>query len=148
MACARGGVLAAEATTDSRRLPDWNRRFPWTDVQVRDAVPAHLFERSMFWSFFHTFVDLVKVAVTGYAMWAMDTSSLPLAAKLVLWPVLWYIQGAFMTGIWVIAHECGHQAFSASRAVNDAVGMVLVSEAADNQLGESRGCRLFGSWRY
>jgi omega-6 fatty acid desaturase (delta-12 desaturase) len=31
------------------------------------------------------------------------------------------------TGIWVIAHECGHQAFSKWQAVNDAVGLVLHS---------------------
>jgi len=32
-----------------------------------------------------------------------------------------------MTGIWVIAHECGHQAFSSSKLLNDAVGLVLHS---------------------
>lgn len=93
---------------------------------VRNAIPAELFERSMFWSFFHTGVDLVKIAITAYAMLLLDRSSLPFAAKAVAWPALWYIQGAFMTGVWVIAHECGHQAFSASKAVNDAVGLVLV----------------------
>ncbi len=36
-------------------------------------------------------------------------------------------QGTVMTGIWIIAHECGHQAFSPSRALNNAVGLVLHS---------------------
>jgi hypothetical protein len=103
---------------------------------VRSAIPAELFERSMFWSFFHLGVDLVKVAVMAAAMWALDASALPLAAKALAWPALWYLQGAFMTGIWVLAHECGHQAFSASKAVNDAVGLVLVS----SQRGQTRGC--------
>ena len=31
------------------------------------------------------------------------------------------------TGVWVIAHECGHQAFSKWQSVNDAVGLVLHS---------------------
>lgn len=28
-------------------------------------------------------------------------------------------------GVWVIAHECGHQAFSSSQLVNDTVGFIL-----------------------
>jgi len=32
-----------------------------------------------------------------------------------------------MTGIWVIAHECGHQSFSPSLWVNDTVGCILHS---------------------
>ena len=40
-------------------------------------------------------------------------------------PRFW--QGAVCTGIWVVAHECGHQAFSKWQAVNDGVGLVLHS---------------------
>eukprot|EP01135_Chromosphaera_perkinsii_P009000 Nk52_evm18s1569 gene=Nk52_evmTU18s1569 len=39
------------------------------------------------------------------------------------WVAYWYVQGAVMTGLWVIAHECGHQAFSPSKKVNDLVGL-------------------------
>jgi hypothetical protein len=31
------------------------------------------------------------------------------------------------TGLWIIAHECGHQAFSESKTINNAVGWVLHS---------------------
>lgn len=34
-------------------------------------------------------------------------------------------QGAVCTGVWVIAHECGHQSFSKWQNVNDAVGLLL-----------------------
>ena len=37
------------------------------------------------------------------------------------------LQGAVCTGIWVIAHECGHQAFSKYQLVNDSVGLVMHS---------------------
>jgi len=43
------------------------------------------------------------------------------------WNVMWFVQGAFMTGIWVIAHECGHQSFSKWKSVNNSVGWVLHS---------------------
>jgi len=36
-------------------------------------------------------------------------------------------QGAVATGIWVIAHECGHGAFSDHAWVNDSVGLVSLS---------------------
>jgi omega-6 fatty acid desaturase / acyl-lipid omega-6 desaturase (Delta-12 desaturase) len=36
-------------------------------------------------------------------------------------------QGCFMTGVWVLAHECGHQAFSPYKWLNHCVGMVLHS---------------------
>lgn len=32
-----------------------------------------------------------------------------------------------MTGVWVLAHECGHQSFSPWKSVNDAFGLVLHS---------------------
>ncbi|KAL6042020.1 Delta(12)-fatty-acid desaturase [Balamuthia mandrillaris] len=44
-----------------------------------------------------------------------------------LWVVYWVAQGCVMTGVWVIAHECGHGAFSAYEWVNDTVGLVLHS---------------------
>jgi len=39
----------------------------------------------------------------------------------------WAVQGSVMTGLWVIAHECGHQAFSDYKWLNDSVGLVLHS---------------------
>ena len=36
-------------------------------------------------------------------------------------------QGAVCVGVWVLAHECGHQAFSRYQVVNDSVGLVLHS---------------------
>jgi hypothetical protein len=105
-------------------------------AELRAAIPKELFERSAFWSFVHLGFDFVKIGLTGLAMSYLDAAVLPMAVKALGWLVLWYLQGAFMTGIWVLAHECGHQAFSASKTVNDAVGLVLVS----SQRGQTRGC--------
>lgn len=44
-----------------------------------------------------------------------------------LWALYGCIAGLFGMGIWVIAHECGHQAFSESKTLNNAVGWVLHS---------------------
>jgi omega-6 fatty acid desaturase / acyl-lipid omega-6 desaturase (Delta-12 desaturase) len=49
------------------------------------------------------------------------------AARLALWALYGFWAGLFATGLWVIAHECGHQAFSEYKIVNNTVGWVLHS---------------------
>jgi omega-6 fatty acid desaturase (delta-12 desaturase) len=65
-------------------------------------------------------------AIFYLGLW-IDSPVVPELARYVLWPVYWYVQGSVMTGIWVLAHECGHQAFSDYEWVNNLVGTVLHS---------------------
>ncbi|KAK0947752.1 hypothetical protein LTR91_027110, partial [Friedmanniomyces endolithicus] len=44
------------------------------------------------------------------------------ALRATLWAGYTIIQGIFGTGLWVLAHECGHQSFSPSKTLNDSVG--------------------------
>lgn len=37
------------------------------------------------------------------------------------------IAGNTLTGVWIIAHECGHGAFSTSKLINNTVGTILHS---------------------
>ena len=39
----------------------------------------------------------------------------------------WVCQGCILTGLWVLAHECGHGGFSPSDLVNDIVGSICHS---------------------
>lgn len=48
-------------------------------------------------------------------------------AKVSIWALYTFFTGLFATGLWVIAHECGHQSFSESKTINNAVGFVLHS---------------------
>lgn len=48
-------------------------------------------------------------------------------ARFALWALYGFSTGLFATGLWVIAHECGHQAFSESKFINNSVGWVLHS---------------------
>lgn len=99
---------------------------PFTVGQLRKAIPPHCFERSLLRSSAYLIVDLVGVAVLYYASTFIDNAPAWLAWSL-LWPAYWFFQGAVCTGIWVIAHECGHQAFSKWQTVNDGVGLVFHS---------------------
>mmetsp|Transcript_7991 Transcript_7991/g.11920 ORF Transcript_7991/g.11920 Transcript_7991/m.11920 type:complete len:429 (+) Transcript_7991:111-1397(+) len=92
---------------------------------IKDAIPRHCFERNLLTSFSHLFVDLVYIAAMFYA--STYISMVPVWARFILWPVYWYAQGSVMTGVWVIAHECGHQSFSDYEWVNNTVGSICHS---------------------
>lgn len=47
--------------------------------------------------------------------------------KIALWAFYGFWAGLFGTGLWVIGHECGHQAFSESKTINNTVGWIIHS---------------------
>lgn len=81
----------------------------------------------MLTSFSHLASDLAIIAVFGYLATYINSPLLPAWSSWVLWPIYWYCQGAVMTGVWVLSHECGHQSFSASEFVNNTVGTIFHS---------------------
>lgn len=114
--CQLTAVKSAKAPCDK---PDF------TIGTLRKAIPAHCFERSALRSFAYLAVDLVIIAALYKATTYFD--SFHWLLQCILWPAYWYCQGAVATGVWVIAHECGHQAFSSSQLINDVTGFVLHS---------------------
>lgn len=42
-----------------------------------------------------------------------------------VWIVYALLTGTFMTGVWVLGHECGHGSFSVSKLKNDILGYIL-----------------------
>ncbi|RGB38798.1 delta-12 fatty acid desaturase [Rhizophagus diaphanus] len=98
----------------------------FTIKELRQTIPPHCFERDTLKSFGYTIKDLAIVGALAYAATFID-SHLPLALRYIAWPTYWFFCGAFATGIWVIAHECGHQAFSPSKKINNTVGFILHS---------------------
>lgn len=100
---------------------------PFTFGDIKKAIPRHCFQRSAVKSFMHLSVDLAMVAAMAYGASFIDGSELAGWQKFLAWSTYWFWQGAVGTGVWVIAHECGHQAFSPSKFINDSVGWVLHS---------------------
>jgi len=99
---------------------------PFTIKELRDSIPAHLFQKSLLKSSIYLIVNLIIVAALFYAATFIHTAAPPVLA-MVLWPLYWWFQGVAATGVWVIAHECGHQSFSDSKTINNIVGLVLHS---------------------
>ncbi|KAG1363892.1 omega-6 fatty acid desaturase, endoplasmic reticulum isozyme 2 [Cocos nucifera] len=100
---------------------------PFTLSQIKKAIPPHCFQRSVLRSFSYVVHDLVISAALLYvAVAVIPTLSSPLL-RLAAWLLYWAVQGCIFTGVWVIAHECGHHAFSDSSLLDDLVGLVLHS---------------------
>lgn len=129
-------VRAAAAPAVKAPPPLLERRAPHgappvTFAQLKAAVPAHCFERSALRSLAHLAADLACVgACLGFALW-LDASPMvaawPAAVRYAAWGAYALACGCFGTGLWVLAHECGHGAFSASPLLNDLVGFMVHS---------------------
>ena len=70
-------------------------------------------------TFLDTFIDPSQIQLPHPLLYP--------AARFSLWALYSFWAGLFATGLWVIAHECGHQAFSESKAINNTVGWILHS---------------------
>jgi stearoyl-CoA desaturase (delta-9 desaturase) len=93
---------------------------------IKAAIPKECFEHSYVHSFLALGEDIAYMsAAVGAVLWCQ--ANLPAWAMLVAWPTYWFYQGIFGTGVWVLAHECGHGGFTASQTVNDVTGFLLHS---------------------
>lgn len=111
------------------------------DLTVKDllsAIPAHCFQRSALRSSLYIVGDVIaitliyKAAVFLEQFITPEYLSLPYpalytAAWVSLWAFYGFASGLPATGLWVVAHECGHQAFSESKKINNFVGWILHS---------------------
>lgn len=97
--------------------------------EIHKAIPKHCFERSGLRGLGYVARDLVSLAVTFYLA---NTFIIPeyvpsKGLRASLWGLYTVVQGLFGTGLWVLAHECGHQSFSPSKKLNDTVGWICHS---------------------
>ncbi|KAK3000337.1 hypothetical protein RJ639_037195 [Escallonia herrerae] len=99
---------------------------PFTLGEVKQAIPPHCFKRSVLHSFSYVLYDLAISSIIYY----IATTFIPLLPpplSYFAWIFYGVVQGCVLTGVWVIAHECGHHAFSDYQWLDDTVGLVLHS---------------------
>lgn len=91
--------------------------------EVRDAIPKHCFTRQTNRSLFYlsrTVVIQIFVVLIGL--------SIPLTKGMIpIWILYAIVSGTTSMGLWVLAHECGHGAFSDNRKLETLVGYCLHS---------------------
>lgn len=92
---------------------------------IKRAIPEHLFRRSLLRSMGHVALDLLEAAAAVFLVLTfVHTSTSPIVFW-GGWALYAFYQGATFTGLWVMAHECGHGGFSDSVLINDVVGYIL-----------------------
>jgi omega-6 fatty acid desaturase (delta-12 desaturase) len=103
-----------------------------TKGEIKAVIPPECFQRSYAKSLFYLARDLAMVAGFAYGASRVLTTELPpldqpltVLAWLLSWLFYSFWMGTILTGPWVLAHECGHGAFSPSQTFNDAVGFVV-----------------------
>ena len=92
--------------------------------ELRAAIPPHCFERSFVTSTYYLIKNVITCGALVYAASFIECTG---SAAYLLWPLYWFFQGTYLTGIWVVAHECGHQSYCSSERVNNIIGLVLHS---------------------
>jgi omega-6 fatty acid desaturase (delta-12 desaturase) len=104
-------------------LPDY------TVNDIRNAIPKHCYERSGLRGLSYVARDILSLATTFAICNKFVTPeyipSTPVRAG--IWALYTLLQGFFATGLWVLAHECGHQSFSPSKTLNDTTGWICHS---------------------
>ncbi|KAF6741831.1 fatty acid desaturase [Ephemerocybe angulata] len=113
--------------------------YPVPDIPIKallGAIPSHCFERSLLRSSTYIFWDFFVIGCIYKGASALDPLIDPRyihlphplvysALRFTLWALYTFGTGLFGMGIWVLGHECGHQAFSNSKTVNNIVGFIL-----------------------
>ncbi|OXV05398.1 hypothetical protein Egran_06835 [Elaphomyces granulatus] len=98
----------------------------FTMKQIYDAIPNHCFRPSNMRSAAYVVRDLVFTGILLYGAVNIPLiSSTPLRA--LAWSAYAVAQGMVWTGVWILAHECGHGALFTHRWMNNIVGLVLHS---------------------
>jgi len=114
-----------------KRVPP-NTRVP-TIAELRSVIPKHCFEASALSSSAYVARDLIIVGTLAFSAYmlldpvmpSISQNPLVFAKWLVGWNIYAFWQGTALLGIWTIAHECSHGAFSSSPVLNDIVGFFL-----------------------
>jgi len=95
-----------------------------TKAEVLSVVPQHCFVKDTCKSMGYAALSLALTLGCGLAAALL----IPLReAWAPAWVAYAMVNGTLATGCWVVAHECGHNAFSNNRSLQDAVGYVLHS---------------------
>ncbi|TGJ80134.1 hypothetical protein E0Z10_g8632 [Xylaria hypoxylon] len=94
---------------------------------LRERIPAHCLRPSTLRSMSFVVRDLAIFIGLLYLALEVEKTANVYVSFLTRYVVYPYAAGIAMTGLWVLAHEAGHGAFSTNKKVADTVGFVIHS---------------------
>jgi omega-6 fatty acid desaturase (delta-12 desaturase) len=99
----------------------------YTMKDIHAAIPKHCYQPSTLRSMAYVFRDFFYASTLIY----LAVTYIPLLPNIYLRAAAWVayttVQGFVFTGIWILAHECGHGAFSKSKKLNWTMGLIMHS---------------------
>jgi hypothetical protein len=99
----------------------------YTMKDIYAAIPVHCFRRNTLLSLGYVLRDSVFIFFLAYIAIAKITKIQNQFLCTLAWAIYSFCQGLVFTGLWELAHQCGHGALSKSKWVNNAMGMVMHS---------------------
>jgi fatty acid desaturase len=99
----------------------------YTIKQVHDVIPPHCFCPSTLLSVAYILNDAALVACLAWVAVTEFPGIQNQYLRTAAWTAYSFCQGLVFTGLWELAHECGHGALSKKKWVNDALGLVIHS---------------------
>ena len=97
------------------------RVYPKNKGEVYAQIPKHLIEKNTAKSLLYAAVSTALTLGSG-AVGLLIPQQWAFAP---VWVAYGIVTGTLATGCWVLAHECGHFAFSANKLLNDIVGYIF-----------------------
>jgi fatty acid desaturase len=124
LVCDPGDLSSSEASgNEPAHSTTTKKRYP-TKREVLAVIPAECFERSLLKSSLYMLPSLVMTIGSG----VLASAFIPLTwAWLPAWIAYALFAGTAGTGCWVVAHECGHRAFTKHNWLQDLIGFFLHS---------------------
>lgn len=119
----RREAAAAEGKLELQPPSPTTSAAEYPDIQtIRDAIPAHCFQPTVLRSMSYVVRDLLLIGSLGWAALTYIPGIENTPLRWAAWIGYGYLQGLFCTGLWILAHECGHGAFSLHTTFNNIVG--------------------------
>jgi omega-6 fatty acid desaturase (delta-12 desaturase) len=96
--------------------------------ELRAVIPQHCFEPDTATSLGYLSVSVVGTALcTAVGVSLLNVLPPENLLTLPFWALYGAVTGTVAMGLWVLAHECGHGAFSKNKTIQDTVGYCLHS---------------------
>lgn len=98
----------------------------YTMKDIHDAIPPHCFQPHTFLSMAYVLRDISFILIlmcTATYIPRIENSPV----QVLTWALYAFFQGLVFTGMWELAHECGHGALSKHKSVNNTMGLLMHS---------------------
>ena len=117
---------SSEAANKGPGLDKQPTPHPYTMQEIHEAIPKHCTQPSTLRSLGVIGRDLLLIFIIGCMATRISSLTSPIV-RFLAWSLYGFCQGLFFTGLWELAHECGHRALSKDKWVNDLIGLVVHS---------------------